>query len=113
LTVRVLNRATGEAFEEYKVSQDGKNVECYIESTVGTEFVLSTQLEAGFRHVSEYFDVRFYVEDGLTDNATLNGLGEIDITIHRVEQPTRVRKQVDDLLAATIRLLSMKEPRRL
>jgi hypothetical protein len=61
-TVHVVNRATREPFEEYKISPDGNNIECYIESTVGTEFALSTELGDDFRDISKAFEVRCYVD---------------------------------------------------
>jgi hypothetical protein len=44
ITVHVVNVATGEPFEEYKVSHNGNDVVCYIESTADTEFRLDIKL---------------------------------------------------------------------
>lgn len=60
-TVHV-NRATSEPFEEYKVSTNGNNIECYIESTAGTEFALSAELGGHFRDVCHAFEVHCYVD---------------------------------------------------
>jgi hypothetical protein len=71
-TVHILNSATGEPLEEHKVSQIGNRLECYIESTVGTEFYIAVQLADNFRDVHPCFKIYPKV-DGTHINDRLMG----------------------------------------
>jgi hypothetical protein len=62
LTTHVVDAATGEAFEEYKVAQDGNKVECYIESMVGREFKVRVNVNPDFRAVHPLFGVSVHVD---------------------------------------------------
>jgi hypothetical protein len=74
-TVHVLNSATGEPLEEYKVSKTGTQLECYIESTVGTEFLIAVELADNFRDVNPTFGVWCNVDGTEIDDKILGVLG--------------------------------------
>jgi hypothetical protein len=69
-TVHVVNIATGEELGEYKVSQNGNKVECYIESTADTEFKVTVDL-ASVRHVHPRYAWRCIVDGQFVESSTL------------------------------------------
>jgi hypothetical protein len=71
ITVHVVNVANGEPFEEYKVSHNGNDVVCYIESTADTEFRLDINLAKDFRNVNSRYSVGGSVDGQLVDSFLL------------------------------------------
>lgn len=76
-TVHVVNAATGEELDEYKVSRNGNEVECYIESTADTEFRLTVDLASGFQRVHPRYTWRCIVDGQFVESQTL---GQFDHT---------------------------------
>lgn len=74
-TVHVLNSATGEPLEVYKVSETDSRVECYVESTVGTEFLIAVELADNFRDVHPTFGVWCNVDGTEIDAKIIGVLG--------------------------------------
>jgi hypothetical protein len=112
--VRIINTATGQPLEEHRVSTAGNRVECYIESTVGTEFHIKVELANNFRDVHPTFRVEPTV-DGTKMGNKLMGVLDLRVKkytkldgIHLGNQQWRRMKFANTTFAGT--LLQRNQP---